>query len=68
MISNTRIPGNTRRPGFAGARRLTDSEAAELRRCNELRERDLHRLAGIEELRQRLHAKFAPDNAEVSNG
>jgi hypothetical protein len=51
---NTRIPGNTRRSGFSGARRLTPEEVADLRRCNSPRERDLERRAGIEEMRQRL--------------
>ena len=54
---NTRIPGNTRRPGFAGARRLTPEEVTALRRCNLPRKGDLKRRAGIEELRQRLQAR-----------
>lgn len=54
MISNTRIPGNRRRTGFSGARRLTPKEVAELRRCNLPRDGDLKRRAGIEEMRQRL--------------
>jgi hypothetical protein len=58
VISNTRIPGNTRRPGVSGARRLTPEEAERLRRCNEAREGDLKRRRGIEELRQRLQDRF----------
>jgi len=58
MIGNTRIPGNTRRRGFSGARRLTPQEVAELRRCNLPRKGDLKRRAGIEELRQRLRDRF----------
>jgi hypothetical protein len=56
VINNTRVPGNTRRRGFAGARRLTPEEIAELR-CAVAslpRERVLQRRAGIEELRQAL--------------
>jgi hypothetical protein len=58
MIHNTRVPGNTRRRGFSGARRLTPEEATELRRCNLPRKGDLKRLAGIVELRQRLRDRF----------
>jgi hypothetical protein len=54
VIGNTRVPGNTRRPGFSGARRLTPEEVAELRCCNLPHEGDLKRRAGIEEMRQAL--------------
>ena len=63
MISNTRIPGNTRRRGFSGARHLTPQEVADLRRCNLPRKGDLKRRAGIEELRQLMHREQSPKEA-----
>jgi hypothetical protein len=59
VISNPRIPGNRRRSGFSGARRLTPEEVAELRCCNLPREGDLKRRDGIEEMRQRLQDRFS---------
>jgi hypothetical protein len=59
VISNTRIPGNRRRSGSSEARRLTPEQVAELRGCNLPREGDLKRLAGIEEMRQRLRDRFS---------
>lgn len=59
MIGNTRMPGNRRRRGFSGARRLTPQEAAELRCCYLPRKGDLKRRARIEEMRQRLQARFS---------
>jgi hypothetical protein len=59
VISNTRIPGNRRRRGWCGARRLTPEEVAELRCCNLPRKGDLKRREGIQEMRQALQGRFS---------
>jgi hypothetical protein len=65
-VINTRIPGNRRRSGFSGARRLTTEEIVELRRCNLPREGDENRRAGIEEMRQALQDRFGGDPVALS--